>query len=90
MGETTDQFCQRDIALLHAVADHRCEILHGSQLVLYVDGRVCCDGDAGRRLIRGGWLARPGLGSGRWPARLTKTGEVELAQAVAGRATERV
>lgn len=52
MGETTDQFCKRDIAPLHTVADRGCEILHGSQPVLYVDGRGCRDGNAGRRLIR--------------------------------------
>jgi len=79
-GESTDVLNRRDQALLHAVADHRCEILHGTESVLFVDGRVCCDTDAGRRLIRAGLLAQPGLGSGRWPARLTEAGEAELAR----------
>ncbi len=61
----TEDLSNRDTALLHAVADGRCEILHGSLPVLFVDGRVCCDAEAGRRLIRAGLLARPGLGTGR-------------------------
>ncbi|HTF51096.1 MAG TPA: hypothetical protein VK735_26940 [Pseudonocardia sp.] len=80
-GKTAYLLSRRDVALLHAVADHRCEIIHGSQPVLFVDGRVCCDADAGRRLIRAGLVAEPGLGSGRWPARLTKAGEAEMARA---------
>jgi hypothetical protein len=71
---------RRDRALLHAVADHRCVIQHGRESVLFVDGRVCCDADAGRRLIRAGLVEQPGLGTGRWPARLTKAGEAELAR----------
>jgi len=89
-GETEDLSNRRDRALLHAVADQRCEILQGWQPVLFIDGRLCSDADAGRRLISAGFLAQPGLGTGRWPARLTKAGEVELAKAdqadrVAGR-----
>jgi hypothetical protein len=79
-AQTTGLLSRRDIALLHAVADHRCEIVHGSQPVLFVDGRLCCDADAGRRLISAGLLAQPGLGTGRWPARLTEAGETELAR----------
>ena len=40
----------RDAALLRAVADGRCELEPGSLPVLYVDGRVCCDTAAARRL----------------------------------------
>lgn len=75
-----EELSRRDRALLHAVAEHRCEIQHGSESVLFVDGRVCCDAAAGRRLIRAGLLEQPGLGAGRWPARLTKAGEAELAR----------
>ena len=71
---------RRDQALLRAVADHRCEVVQGSQPVLFVDGRVCCDADSGRRLLEAGLLAHPGLGTGRWPARLTEAGEAELAR----------
>jgi hypothetical protein len=78
--QTTGLLSRRDVALLHAVADQRCEIVHGSQPVLFVDGRLCCDADAGRRLISAGLLAQPGLGTGRWPARLTGAGEAELAR----------
>ncbi|HEX4249361.1 MAG TPA: hypothetical protein VH008_15975 [Pseudonocardia sp.] len=51
-----------------------------SQPVLFVDGRLCCDVDAGRRLISAGLVEQPGLGTGRWPARLTEAGEAELAR----------
>jgi hypothetical protein len=77
---STQVLSRRDLALLHAVADHRCEIQHGSESVLFVDGRACCDAEAGRRLIRAGLLAQPGLGRGRWPARLTEAGMAELAR----------
>ena len=80
-GESTDLLNRRDQALLHAVADHRCEIVPSSQPVLFVDGRLCSDVDAGRRLITAGLVEQPGLGTGRWPARLTEAGEVELARA---------
>jgi len=77
-AQTTGLLSRRDVALLHAVADRRCEIVHGSQPVLFVDGWLCCDADAGRRLISVGLLAEPGPGTGRWPARLTEAGEVEV------------
>jgi hypothetical protein len=78
-AQTTGLLSRRDIALLHAVADQRCEIVHGSQPVLFVDGRLCCDADAGRRLVSAGLLAQPGPADGRWPARLTEAGAAELA-----------
>lgn len=81
---TTELLNRRDVALLHAVADKRCEIVRGSQPVMFVDGRVFSDADAGRRLVRAGLVARPGLGTGRWPARLTEAGEVELARHAEG------
>jgi hypothetical protein len=80
-SESVGLLNRRDQALLNAVADHRCEILPSSQPVLFVDGRVCCDADAARRLIEAGLLAQPGLGTGRWPARLTALGETEVARA---------
>ncbi|GAA5169930.1 hypothetical protein GCM10023321_66270 [Pseudonocardia eucalypti] len=72
---------RRDLALLTAVANERCEIVPGSQPVMFVDGRRFCDADAARRLVRAGLVAQPGLGSGRWPARLTDAGAAELARA---------
>ena len=78
---TMTTLSRREVALLHAVADHRCEIVRGTQPVLFVDGRVFCDADAARRLVREGLVAQPGLGTGRWPARLTEAGERELARA---------
>ncbi|MDT7559422.1 MAG: hypothetical protein QOI50_1918 [Pseudonocardiales bacterium] len=79
-GDTTDLLNRRDQALLHAVAEDRCEIVPSAQPALFVDGRLCSDGDAGRRLISAGLVAQPGLGTGRWPARLTEVGEAELAR----------
>jgi hypothetical protein len=78
--QTTGLLSRRDIALLHAVADQPCEIVHGSQPVLFVDGRLCCDADAGRRLVSAGLLAQPGPAAGRWPARLTEAGAAEVAR----------
>jgi hypothetical protein len=69
---------RRDTSLLRAVAQDRCEIVLDPQPVLLVDGRVFCDTAAGQRLLDAGLLERPGIGSGRWPARLTSTGEKEL------------
>jgi hypothetical protein len=79
--ETTELLSRRDLALLQAVADKRCEIVHGSKLALFMDGRVFPDRDAARRLIQAGLVAQPGLGTGRWPARLTGVGERRLAHA---------
>jgi hypothetical protein len=79
-AQTTGLLSRRDVALLHAVADRRCEIVHGSQPVLFVDGWLCCDADAGRRLISAGLLAEPGPGTRRWPARLTEAGAAEVAR----------
>jgi hypothetical protein len=79
MSETAGVLTRRDVALLAAVAQERCEIVHGSLPVLFVDGRLSCDASAARRLIGAGLLKRPGLGSGRWPARLTDAGQAALA-----------
>jgi hypothetical protein len=77
---STEVLSRRDLALLHAVADRRCEIQHGRESVLFVDGRVCCDAEVGRRLIDSGLLAQTGLGMGRWPARLSEAGKAKLAR----------
>lgn len=77
----TELLNRRELALLHAVADHRCELVRGPEPVMFVDGRLFCDADAGRRLVSAGLVAQPGLGTGRWPARLTEAGEAELARA---------
>jgi hypothetical protein len=79
MSDTAGVLSRRDVALLTAVAQDRCEIVHGSLPVLFVDGRLSCDASAARRLIAAGLLQRPGLGTGRWPARLTEAGQAELA-----------
>ena len=76
--QKTELVSRRDLALLTAVADNRCEILPGVLPVLFVDGQVCCDGHAARRLIRAGLLARPRASAGRLPARLTKAGKATL------------
>jgi hypothetical protein len=78
---------RRDAALLQAVADRRCEIGYATRPVLFLDGRMFPDKDAARRLIRTGLVAQPGIGSGRWPARLTDTGSDALAQVDAERAS---
>ena len=80
MPSETTQLLRRDSALLRAVADGRGEIVHGGKLMLFLDGRMFPDREAARRLIQAGVVAQPGLGTGRWPARLTRTGERELAK----------
>jgi hypothetical protein len=80
MARNTTQLLQRrDTVLLQAVADRRCEIVYGVKPLLFLDGRSFPDRDAARRLIRAGLIAQPGLGTGRWPARLTETGTDMLA-----------
>jgi hypothetical protein len=69
----------RDTSLLRAIAENRCEIVCDPQPVLFVDGRVFCDTDAGRRLIQAGLLTKPGPAPGRWPAHLTESGTASLA-----------
>ncbi|HEY1973082.1 MAG TPA: hypothetical protein VGH89_34380 [Pseudonocardia sp.] len=75
----TQALSWRDTSLLRAIAEDRCEIVCDPQPLLFVDGRVFCDTDAGRRLIEAGLLAKPGIGTGRWPARLTEAGTANLA-----------
>jgi hypothetical protein len=68
----------RDAALLRAVADGRCELEPGSLPVLYVDGRVCCDTAAARRLVSAGLVAEPAPKRSRTRAQLTAAGRAEL------------
>jgi len=72
---------RRDLAVLRAVAEDRCEIESGSQPVLFIDGRLCCDADSGRRLVRAGLVVGP---RGRGPAKLTPAGRMELNRERAG------
>jgi hypothetical protein len=80
--EYSESLSRRDLAVLRAVAEDRCEIVSGSQPVLFVDGRLCCDADSGRRLVRAGLVV--GSGRGRGPAKLTPAGRMELDRARAG------
>ncbi|WP_028937852.1 hypothetical protein [Pseudonocardia spinosispora] len=79
--ETNELLSRRDMALLNAVADRRCEIVYGAKPLLFMDGRAFPDREAARRLIRAGLVAQPGIGTGRWPARLTDTGRIQLSRA---------
>jgi hypothetical protein len=49
---------------------------------LFIDGRLCCDADSGRRLVHAGLVLSPG--GGRGPAKLTPAGRQELDRARAG------
>ena len=77
--EYSQALSRRDVAVLRAVAEDRCEIVSGSQPVLFIDGRLCCDADSGRRLVRAGLVASPPDGRGR--ATLTPAGRTELDRA---------
>jgi hypothetical protein len=80
--ENSESLSRRDLAVLRAVAQDRCEIVSGSQPVLFIDGRLCCDADSGRRLVHAGLVLSPG--GGRGPAKLTPAGRQELDRARAG------
>lgn len=49
----------RDRALLRAVSGGRCEFRGGCQPVLLVDGLVCADWAAARRLVEAGLVVAP-------------------------------
>ncbi len=73
---------RRDLALLRAVAAGRCELSRRGGLVLFVDGRCCCDQSAAHRLTREGFIAlERKVASDRVPAELTPAGRALLAVA---------
>jgi hypothetical protein len=80
MSDMVGVLNRRDVALLRAAADGRCELEPGPVPVLYVDGRVFCDTVAALRLVRVGLLAAPESAAGRVVARLTEAGRAELAR----------
>lgn len=69
----------RDLAVLRAVADGRCEVTEMSGGSLTVDGMCCCDQFIGVRLASAGLIAAGGRQPG--PARLTASGRSLLAAA---------
>ena len=70
---------RRDLAVLRAVADGRCEVTDVSGGSLTVDGLCCCDQFIGRRLESAGLIATGDRQPG--PARLTAAGRSLLATA---------
>ena len=70
----------RDLRLLHAVADGRVECTGSVEPDFFIDGFACCDHMAARALVRGGMI-RPAGGGGRGPVQLTAAGRDALAAA---------
>jgi hypothetical protein len=69
----------RDLRLLHAVADGRVECTGSVEPDFFIDGFACCDHMAARALVRSGMI-RP-VGGGRGPVQLTVAGREALAAA---------
>jgi hypothetical protein len=69
----------RDRALLRAVAAGRCQLGAGCEPVLLVDGMVCADFSAGRRLVSAGLVAPPDRERPLGRATLTPAGLEALA-----------
>jgi hypothetical protein len=67
----------RDLRLLHAVADGRVECTGSVEPDFFIDGFACCDHMAARALVRSGMI-RP-AGDGRGPVQLTAAGREALA-----------
>ena len=70
----------RDLRLLHAVADGRVECTGSVEPDFFIDGFACCDHVAARALVRGGMIRPAGVG-GRIPVQLTAAGRDALAAA---------
>jgi hypothetical protein len=68
--------CNRDRAVLRAVAAGRCEIAADVGVLLVIDGMCCCDQLVGARLSQAGLIATDG--SRPAPARLTAAGRALL------------
>ena len=75
----SSQATGRDRALLRAVADGRCQLSTGCEIVLLVDGVGCADWSAAHRLLGAGLIAPPGPRPGLTPAVLTEAGHDALA-----------
>jgi hypothetical protein len=75
----TPTLSHRDLAVLQAVADGRCEVSDATGGSLAVDGLYCCDQFVGPRLARAGLIVAAGRRPG--PARLTPSGRAVLAAA---------
>lgn len=70
----------RDLRLLHAVADGRVECTGSVEPDFFIDGFACCDHMAARALVRSGMIRPAGIG-GRGPVQLTAAGREALAAA---------
>jgi hypothetical protein len=69
----------RDRAVLRAVSAGRCQFRGGCEPVLLVDGLVCADFSATRRLIDAGLIAAPDPTVLLAPATITPAGRAALA-----------
>ncbi|MHA6624091.1 hypothetical protein ACU61A_01655 [Pseudonocardia sichuanensis] len=78
-GAETSTLTRRDQAVLRAVAEGRCELGAGWAPLLLVDGLVCTDSAAGRRLVAAGLVHAPDPARPLAPARLTAAGRAALA-----------
>jgi hypothetical protein len=76
----TRMLSNRDLRLLHAVADGRVECTGSVEPDFFIDGFACCDHMAARALVRSGMI-RPAGGAGRGPVQLTAAGREALAAA---------
>jgi hypothetical protein len=70
----------RDLRLLHAVADGRVECTGSVEPDFFIDGFACCDHMAARALVRGGMIRPAGLGR-RVSVQLTAAGREAIAAA---------
>jgi hypothetical protein len=78
-GAGTATLSGRDRSLLRAVAAGRCNLGSGWQPVLLVDGLVCADSAAGRRLVAAGLIDPPDPNRPLGPAGITALGWRALA-----------
>lgn len=72
----------RDRSLLRAAAAGRCRLAAGCEPILLVDGLVCADSSAGRRLVAAGLIDPPDRVHPLGPAVLTDAGRAALTQLV--------
>lgn len=69
----------RDLRLLHAVADGRVECTGSVEPDFFIDGFACCDHVAARALVRSGMIRAAGAGA-RVPVQLTAAGREAIAR----------
>ncbi len=82
---------RRDRALLHAIADGRCDLIITAVVPgLRVDGRWFCDQPRAHALLAAGLVARASTEPGNTPtpALLTATGRAELEQGLHAGSTD--